>query len=469
MTRKTVLHIALALSFLLTSAGLALAARQQAPTDLDTRQLPWFINYVEGGLDTSAGAYPSIGIRYTGDTYIAYYDGTNADLRFAHYVGADGDGNCGDRNLWFCETVDSEGDVGRHSSLAFTASSVFLGGVRYGISYYDATNGALKYAYYNCTHVPPITCEWIIETIQDSTIIGASYGTYTVLKYQTDNTPIIAYRYSSNIIGGDALKYAYYVGGGTGDCGETNDWVCETIDASDGTGQYISMDLDANEAPHFTYYDSANNALRYAWYQGIFAEGCSTAGWECLTIDTQGGKYSSYNYLDGDPDEEEVAYYDPVSGMLKYAYVNPGDADNNCGDDGGTFTWRCEDMENIGVDLLNGDVFLTLDGDNYPLIAYLDGAEDLAPSSLRIARPNSAIGEFIGNCGPSGGLFDLWTCTTLDNGDAELDEAYYLSAATNPETGLVGIAYYENDEANMEGNLKIAWQWNVTYLPVVVR
>ena len=164
-----------------------------------------------------------------------------------------------------------------------------------------------------------------------------------------------------------------------------------------------------------------------------------------------------------------MAYYDPVSGMLKYAYVNPGDADNNCGDDGGTFTWRCEDVENIGVDLLNGDVFLTLDGDNYPLIAYLDGAEDLAPSSLRIARPNSAIGEFIGNCGPSGGLFDLWTCTTLDNGDAELDEAYYLSAATNPETGLVGIAYYENDEANMEGNLKIAWQWNVTYLPVVVR
>jgi hypothetical protein len=240
---------ALVLSFLLAGASLAQAARQQDITDLDTRLSPWFVSYVEGGTDSSVGVEPSIGVRYTGATYISYYDGTNGDLRFAQYVG-DG-GNCGDGNRWSCSTVDSTGDVGRYSSLAFTARSVFLGGTRYGISYYDATNGALKYAYYYCTHIIPITCEWTIETIQDSALTSTSYGTYTVLKYQADNDPIIAYRYHDSLFDSSSLKYAYPVDSG-GNCGvgdSAGKWMCETIDAGDGMGQYISMDLDLNEMP----------------------------------------------------------------------------------------------------------------------------------------------------------------------------------------------------------------------------
>jgi hypothetical protein len=132
--------------------------------------------------------------------------------------------------------------------------------------------------------------------------------------------------------------------------------------------------------------------LYYAWYQGIFSAGCTNPtdpGWSCIVIDSNGGKYSSYNFQDASPNDEEIAYYDPVSGMLKYAiYMGNGDPDANCGwdEDDSEYVWRCEEMVDMGASLLVADVALTLDGDGYPLIAYTDASEDLAPSALNI-RP----------------------------------------------------------------------------------
>jgi hypothetical protein len=75
-----------------------------------------------------------------GGVYVSYYDATAQDLRMAHYRHDLGSaGNCGPGDSWYCQTVDSGGDVGKYSSIAAMAGGV-------NISYHDATNGDLKWA-----------------------------------------------------------------------------------------------------------------------------------------------------------------------------------------------------------------------------------------------------------------------------------------------------------------------------------
>jgi hypothetical protein len=76
------------------------------------------------------GKYSSVAIDNAGKAYISYYDATNGDLRYLH---------ARDSGVQY-GIVDSEGDVGRYSVLALDSSG------SPHIVYYDATNGAIKYA-----------------------------------------------------------------------------------------------------------------------------------------------------------------------------------------------------------------------------------------------------------------------------------------------------------------------------------
>jgi len=479
MNRKIILRIALTFMIVLMGAGLAQAAQPQAADDLATRMLPWFESYVEKGQDggPSLGGHASLAVRYNGEMYVAYYDSVNGDLRLAKYVGTGG--NCGTANRWSCETIDSEGNVGQYASLAMAHPVQLIGGTRYGISYYDATNHALKYAYYHCTYNFPTSCSWTIEMIQSSSIATTYYGLYSDLAYNEDNSPIIGYQLQSRILFPTVktmgtLKYAYRKTAGNCGVGDAaGDWNCETIDSGEGFGQYISMDLDTTGMPRFTYYDGHNDSLRYAWYQGIFSSGCTSqtdGGWTCYVLDLYGGKFSSYDFQDASPYTERVAYYNPTNGMLRYAtYVGYSSSTANCGldTDDVKYTWRCDDIEAMGTGLIYADVSLTLDGDNYPLIAYTNAVEDQAPSTVDLARPASAVGELIGNCGPSGGLFQTWICDTVGYAGQYLTEGSYISAATNPVNDLVSIAYDEEDTYYGFTNMKIVQQLYAIYLPMI--
>ena len=90
---------------------------------------PWRVETVDS--DGNVGRYTSTVATLDGRVHVAYYDVTNADLRYAMRT-ADG--------VWTLEVVDSSGDMGRHASLAVDASGAPH------IAYYDATNGDLRYA-----------------------------------------------------------------------------------------------------------------------------------------------------------------------------------------------------------------------------------------------------------------------------------------------------------------------------------
>ena len=73
----------------------------------------------------------SLALDSLGYPHISYFDVSNGDLKYAYWTGSE----------WITQTVDSTGDVGRYSSLALDSLD------NPHISYYDETNGDLKYAF----------------------------------------------------------------------------------------------------------------------------------------------------------------------------------------------------------------------------------------------------------------------------------------------------------------------------------
>lgn len=97
-----------------------------------------------------SGSFSSIDLDSNGFPHISYYDASNGDLKYAKYNGT----------TWAIEIIDEVGDVGSYSSLGIDLQDFAH------ISYYDATNGDLKYAYYNGS-------EWEINTLVSEGDVGS--------------------------------------------------------------------------------------------------------------------------------------------------------------------------------------------------------------------------------------------------------------------------------------------------------
>ncbi|MBI4722048.1 MAG: T9SS type A sorting domain-containing protein [Candidatus Stahlbacteria bacterium] len=156
----------------------------------------WEISVIDSIGDV--GMYSSIDVeneyfvhKYDGPV-ISYYDATNCNLKAAVYDSISG---------WGIETIDSTGDVGKYCSLTLNFYSSWDGLYRGGgiISYYDATNGDLKFAKKDDTDK---WYSYIVDSIGD-------VGLYTHI-YGNDPTYIVSYYGASD----STIRVGYHGEGG---------------------------------------------------------------------------------------------------------------------------------------------------------------------------------------------------------------------------------------------------------------
>jgi hypothetical protein len=163
-----------------------------------------------------------------GNPHISYYDETNGNLKYAY----------NDGSKWDIIAVDSTGDVGVYTSLALDDAG------NPHISYYDKTNGYLKYAHYNGT-APDISAVDSVGQVQG----------YTSLALDNAGNPYIGYYCITQ-----DLKCAYF----------NEEWQIETVDSEGNVGQMVSIALNSAGNPCLSYYDQTNGDLKYAYVGSIF-------------------------------------------------------------------------------------------------------------------------------------------------------------------------------------------------------
>ncbi|MEP7190308.1 MAG: hypothetical protein ABI901_14045, partial [Roseiflexaceae bacterium] len=412
------------LLILATGAGLALPSGPVAAANT-----PWSYQTIHAYGDT--GQYNSlISDPASGAIAITYYSATWQTLRAAWPN--PGQGDCDASNNWNCFGVDStNNNVGKYSSLAYNAVDDYE-----GVAYQDASAHALKFASNQC--VP--ACNYQSWTIDNTPGVLTAQG--TSLKFDSTGKPQIAYYQAFPA----ALKFAQYVGGGTGSC-PNHDWQCDTIESGTALGQYPSLDLNAIGQPRIAYYDGGTGQLKYAYRVIGGGTGCGggtvSSTWTCQVIDASGGAVGSFAVLHQSKcvfapcnDATQIAYYDEANHALKYAHT---DGNGQCSP-GTALGWQCDTIETVGQ-WTSPALYLSMAVDaNYsPRIAYYDH-DDGANGMLKLAAPAAT-----GNCGPNGGLFYSWQCDTIDHGytlGGSHDVGLYPSMVVS-NAGLVSIAYHD--------------------------
>jgi hypothetical protein len=222
----------------------------------------------------SMGPYTSLEIDSSELPHISYYDETNGDLRYVERFGSG----------WLITIVDTPGDVGLYTSLALDKFD------RPHISYYKKSTGDLKYAYHDGNAFQITTVDHLRNT-----------GLYTSMVLDSNDTPHISYYEKDR----GALKFAVLNG---------TDWETSFLDDVGDVGLYTSIALDPDENPSISYYDKTRGDLKLIRYNGT--------AWEAPRIIDAGGDVGLYTSLAiGNNGVPHVSYFDKTKGDLKFAVV----------------------------------------------------------------------------------------------------------------------------------------------------
>ncbi len=265
------------------------------------------------------GERTSVAVDSAGFPHICHCSGSveypDYDLNYAYKDGAG----------WHHEVVEST-CVSRDCSMALDS-----GGAPH-ISFYDHTNGDLKYASRHASG-------WTVQTVHST----GNVGSHCSIALDANGKPRISYRDNSNA----NLGYARLTG---------TFWQIETPDAGGQVGGYTSLALDASEYAYISYYDNANGDLRLAYQDA--------AGWHVSTLESEYevGAYTSLALDSG-------SY--PHVMCTRWIYIYPGIVSyrtlvhtyqNYSG-------WHSETMDrSVGL----GGSSMALDTDGNPHAAYLD-------------------------------------------------------------------------------------------------
>ena len=279
--------------------------------------------------DGNVGRYTSIAIGDNGYPVISYIDWINTTLKVAACTTTDCSGTP------TVTTVDSDGNVGYYTSIAIGSNGYPV------ISYYDSTNEALRVAACttaDCTGTPTIT------TVDSTGDVGYDPS----IAIGNNGYPVISYNDATN---GD-LKVAACT---AADC--TGTPTITTIDSTGNVGYYTSIAMGDNGYPVISYFDFTNEALKVA--------ACTTA--DCTgtptitTVDSDGDIGRGSSIAIGDNGYPLISYYDATNRALKVSACTTADCT-------GTPTITTVDSEGwVG---LHPSIAI---GDNgYPVISYYD-------------------------------------------------------------------------------------------------
>ncbi len=270
------------------------------------------------------GYYTSLALDSLGQARISYYDAGNGALKYARETDAG----------WQIETVDHAGNVGTYTSLALDSSG------RPRISYRDEAQQRLKYAAWD-------GAAWQIQTVP--TTVNA--GSYSSLKLTRDGAPRIAFMDETN---GDLL-YAQWVEGS---------WHVETVDSADKTGSDLSLALTPQDQPMISYRNATLGDLKFAEWTG--------AAWAIVTVDSDGLVGNNSSLRIGRDGEPRIAYRDTTHTDLKFARRSGA-------------AWTTETVDTTRA--VGFDASLALDSQDRPRISY----RDLGNNTLKFAAWNGAF------------------------------------------------------------------------------
>ncbi|MFQ5779543.1 MAG: hypothetical protein ACE5HN_02000 [Nitrospiria bacterium] len=375
------------------------------------------ITSVDGTRDAGdVGSNTSLAIGLDGFPRISYYDATNGDLKFARCTDAD----CTTPAIM---TVDATGDVGSNTSLAIGPDGFAR------ISYYDATNGNLKFA--RCTDAD---CTTPVITTVDS--VG-DVGSNSSLANGVGGFARISYYDATN---GD-LKFVLCT---NDDCIAPQ---IRTVDSTGDVGSNSSLAMGANGFARISYYDATNGDLKFAL--------CINA--DCIspqirTVDSTGDVGSNSSLDLGIDGFVRIGYYDATNGDLKFARCT----DANCTTS--PIIKTLDDTNDVGV---NSSIAVGTDG--FARISYYDATNgDLEFARCADVDCTTLVSLAVDSTGDVGDLkFVRCTdknCTNREitivdsTGDIGINSSLAIWTNGAGADGLARISYY--DVTN--GDLKFA-------------
>jgi parallel beta-helix repeat protein len=311
------------------------------------------------------GLYTSLAFTPGGHPAISYYDATRTALKYAVYNGAS----------WVLSTVYNSGDTGRGTSLAFTPGG--QPAISYTREMGHPTGGRLYYSVYNGT-------SW------SQRIVDGSFNVddfRTSLAFSPAGQPAIAYSDDTN----RDLKYAVYNGAS---------WIRSTVDNITSIKPGASLAFSPGGLPAISYH--ASN-LKYAVYDGT--------NWVLSTVDSTAGvgKYTSLAFNPGG--EPAISYYDGNNQDLKYAVYNGA-------------TWNLSTVDTNASVGSSSSLASTPSGQ--PAISYYD----LTNGDLKYAVYDGAS----------------WDLSTIDSAERV---GAYTSLAFSPK-GQPAISYWDYTNENLK-------------------
>lgn len=451
------------------SAPAATAAETASPAALAAGSTEWSITEFDT-VGQDIGLLPSIAIHpYTQQPWIVFRNKTLSRMEMIHRV-PNGGGNCGPNNTWQCDVLAN--DVGEISTITFSATGARATGyslldrtkvkvqyvvgnttyhgeylaseiegndpeyangqVRFASAAFAADNtprylfqkttdvwcllweycwryNSLRYAYPTANgntmswQASVIDPNYMTYDIFDEANILTTNGYYPSIDISLNNQVAAAYRSQTSPTAAVTLKYAEYVGGSTY-CNNPEKklehggygWACGVIDPANGSGNYINLHLphcnNCGDGTRIAYYNAVSGLLRFARYTGVATDNCGSGGqakWKCITIDDVGGNASmpmgvAMVHDQGTP---QIAYYDrnDGNGRLKLAtYIGPGALFANCGGN----EWQCDVVDNGGgAKSIGQDAAAAIDNTGRIYIAYYN----VTDGALRVAMQKTAV------------------------------------------------------------------------------